>query len=117
MKPDVLSDEKRKPYLAIDKHQVVDKFAGTYDAEYEILEIEGLLEAQRDADVAYYEDKIYKIIKEDALMNIERIQQAKAEVAREIFEEIEAKMYNDNPRMIMSDDYQAVKSKYLEEAQ
>ena len=159
MKPDVLTDKERKSKL--------------FGTETEGLAEDILLEAQRDADVEWYEEREKKFraiwwashlchisskycddgelqcnrvyghgnpidFKRDSLEDIargvarhteDRIQQAKAEVAKEIFEEIEKKWgyftyklekiiiddsgYYGRPNSIK--DWQSLKSKYIKE--
>lgn len=76
-KPPVLSVEQVEDWM---RQKGIDLNTYTYQHSRE---------AQRDADVAYYEPIIDKIIKDDATRCAGYLDLAKAEVAREIFGEIE----------------------------
>jgi len=90
-KPKILSDEKIKD---IQRECEVMQYVGLVER--------GIATAQLDADVAYYEqeekefvDSFTQTMREMVAQNRLEIQQAKAEVAREIFEEIEAYMQHE----------------------
>ena len=128
-KPDVLSDEEL--------HKL--KVRRTDKNAYGIVKIDVLnlivdvAQAQRDADVAWYQGKIKELKEKVDEMNACHeeivtemmarmglaIQQAKEEVAREIFEEIgkNCKGYEDNTvgHLLKSTFWQSLKSKFLEE--
>jgi len=127
-KPDVLS-EKEIPvrFISQANYEMIDHRLSRLEL-FRIAKDEGLLEAQRDADVAWHNKWYGELLAEFKQIKVERaelldqIKQAKTEVAREIENFLQLHLYArpDKPTATMKfTDWQKLRkllSKYLKEA-